>query len=84
MEPDKQKCSNIQDECQPFIIHRPIIHSEPASLTMLDEPTSIRNEQNELYKSRGLKREVRLDYREGGGLMGLILPFNDPVKIKGY
>ena len=67
MEPDKQKCSNIQDECQPFIIHRPIIHSEPASLTMLDEPTSIR-----MYKSRGLKREVRLDYREGGGLMGLI------------
>ena len=79
MEPDKQKCSNIQDECQPFNIH-----VEPESLTMLDEPTSIRNEQNELYKSRGLKREVRLDYREGGGLMGLILPFNDPVKIKGY
>ena len=58
-EPDKLKCSNIQDECKPFIVH-----VEPESLTMLDEldSTTIWNEQNELYKSRGLKREVRLNH----------------------
>ena len=49
-----------------------IIHVEPELLTMQDEldfPT-LRNEQNELYKSRGLKREVRLNHREGGGMIG--------------
>ena len=60
--PDKLKCSTIQDECKPMIIH-----VEPKSLTMQDELTTIRKEQNELYKSRGIKREVRLNHSEGGG-----------------
>ena len=49
-----------------------IIHVEPELLTMQDELefTTLRNEQNELYKSRGLKREVRLNHREGGGMIG--------------
>ena len=49
-----------------------IIHVEPELVNMQDEldASTIRNEQNELYKSRGLKREVRLNHREGGGLIG--------------
>ena len=41
-----------------------IIHVEPELLTMQDEldSTTIWNEQNVLYKSRGLKREVILSH----------------------
>ena len=67
VEPHEPELFAVQDEPKPIIKH-----VGPESLTVQDEldSTTIRNEQNELYKSRGLKREVRLIYREGGRLMG--------------